>query len=49
MGLCKTSNFSIFTLINASNLKFGTYSSYVYHMRLIPRELTVPTLCLTAE
>ena len=26
MGLCKTSNFSIFTFINASNLKFCTHS-----------------------
>ena len=34
MGLCKTSNFSIFTFINASDLKFCThsYSSCVYHM-----------------
>ena len=34
MELCKTSNFSIFTFINASNLKFCTrsYSSCVYHM-----------------
>ena len=32
MGLCKTSNFSIFTFINASDLKFCTrsYSSCVY-------------------
>ena len=34
MGLCKTSNFSIFTFINVSNLKFCScsYSSCVYHM-----------------
>ena len=34
MGLCETSNFSIFTFINASDLKFCTrsYSSCVYHM-----------------
>ena len=34
MGLCKTSNFPIFTFINASDLKFCTrsYSSCVYHM-----------------
>ena len=34
MALCKTSNFSIFTFINASDLKFYTcsYSSCVYHM-----------------
>ena len=34
MGLCKTSNFSIFTFINASDLKFCTcsYSSCVYRM-----------------
>ena len=34
MGLCKTSNFSIFTFINASDLKFcaRSYSSCVYHM-----------------
>ena len=34
MGLCKTSNFSIFTFINASYLKFcpRSYSSCVYHM-----------------
>ena len=32
MGLCTTSNFSIFTFINASDLKFSTrsYSSCVY-------------------
>ena len=32
MGLCKTLNFSIFTFINARDLKFGTrsYSSCVY-------------------
>ena len=32
MGLCKTSNFSIFTFINASDLNFCTrsYSSCVY-------------------
>ena len=35
MGLCKISNFSIFTFIKASGLKFCTrsYSSCVYHMR----------------
>ena len=34
MGLCKTSNFSIFTFITASDLKFcpHSYSSCVYHM-----------------
>ena len=34
MGLCKTSNFSIFTFINASDLKFcpRSYSSCVYLM-----------------
>ena len=34
MGLCKTPNFSIFTFINANNLKFCThsYSSCVYRM-----------------
>ena len=34
MGLCKISIFSIFTFINASDLKFCTrsYSSCVYHM-----------------
>ena len=34
MGLCKTSNFSIFTFINASDLKFcpRSYSSCVDHM-----------------
>ena len=34
MGLCKTSNLSIFTLINASDLKFcpHSYSSCVYLM-----------------
>ena len=34
MGLCKTSNFFIFTFINASDLKFCTrsYSSCVYRM-----------------
>ena len=34
MALCKTSNFSTFTFINASVLKFCTrsYSSCVYHM-----------------
>ena len=34
VGLCKTSNFSIFTSINASDLKFcpRSYSSCVYHM-----------------
>ena len=34
MGLCKTSNFFIFTFINASDLKFCThsYSSCVYLM-----------------
>ena len=34
MGLCKTSNFSIFTFINARDLKFCTrsYSSCVYRM-----------------
>ena len=34
MGLCKTSNFSIFAFINASDLKFCTrsYSSCVYRM-----------------
>ena len=25
MGLCKTSNFSVFTFINASNLEFCTF------------------------
>ena len=32
MGLCKTSNFSIFTFTNASNLKFCSlsYSSCIY-------------------
>ena len=37
MGLCKTSNFSIFTFMNASDLKFCTrsYSSCVYHMMRI--------------
>ena len=32
MGLCKTSNFSIFTFIHASDLKFckRSYSSYVW-------------------
>ena len=41
MGLCKTSNFSIFTFINASDLKFCTrsYSSCVYRMmRLVQME-----------
>ena len=35
MGLCKTSNFSIFTFINANDLKFCTrpYSSCVYRTR----------------
>ena len=35
MGLCKTSNFSIFTFINAYNLKFCTryYNRGVYRMR----------------
>ena len=34
MGPCKTSNSPIFTIINASDLKFCTrsYSSCVYHM-----------------
>ena len=34
MGLCKTSNFSIFTFINASDLKFCTrsYSNCYYLM-----------------
>ena len=34
MGLCKTSNFSIFTFINGSDLKFCTrsHSSCVYLM-----------------
>ena len=34
MGLCKTSIFSIFTFISASDLKFcpHSYSSCVYHM-----------------
>ena len=34
MGLCKTSNFSVFTFINAGDLKFCTrsYSSCVYRM-----------------
>ena len=34
MGLCETSNFFIFTFINASNLKFctRTYSSCTYRM-----------------
>ena len=34
MGLCKTSNFSIFTFINANDLRFCTrsYSSCVYRM-----------------
>ena len=34
MGLCKTSKFSIFTFINASDLKFCTrsYDSCVYRM-----------------
>ena len=34
MELCETSNFSIFTFINASDLKFCTcsYSGCVYHM-----------------
>ena len=34
MGLCKTSNFSIFTFINASDLKFcpHSYSNCVYLM-----------------
>ena len=34
MGLCETSNFSIFTFINASDLKFCTcsYGSYIYLM-----------------
>ena len=34
MGLCKTSNFSTFTFIYASDLEFCTrsYSSRVYHM-----------------
>ena len=34
MGLCKTSNVSIFTFINASNSKCcpRSYSSCVYHM-----------------
>ena len=34
MGLCETSSFSIFTFINASDLKFypRSYSSGVYHM-----------------
>ena len=34
MGLCKTSNFSIFTFINASDLKFcpRSYSSCIYLM-----------------
>ena len=33
MGLCKTSNFSIFTFINTSDLKFCTrsYSSCISH------------------
>ena len=38
MGMCKTSNFSIFTFIIASNLKFCTrsFSSCVYRtMRFI--------------
>ena len=35
MGLYKTSNFSIFTFINASDLKLCTrsYSSCIYRMR----------------
>ena len=39
MGLCETSNFSIFTFINASDLKFGTrsYSSCVYLMMRFKR------------
>ena len=34
MGLCETSNFSIFTFINASDLKFCTcsYGSCIYLM-----------------
>ena len=34
MGLCKTSNFSVFSFMNASDLKFCTrfYSSCVYCM-----------------
>ena len=34
MGLCKTSNFSIFTFIKDNDLKFCTrsYSSCIYHM-----------------
>ena len=34
MGLCKTSNFSIFTFIETSNLEFcpHSYSSFVYRM-----------------
>ena len=34
MGLCKTSNFCIFTFIKASDLNICTryYSSCVYHM-----------------
>ena len=34
MGLCKTANLSIFTFIDASDLKFRArfYSSCVYHM-----------------
>ena len=34
MGLCKTSNFSIFTFIDGSDFKFCTrsYSSCVYRM-----------------
>ena len=37
MGLCKTSYFSIFTFMNASDLTFCTrfYSSCVYHMMRI--------------
>ena len=32
MGLCRTSNFSMFTFINANDLKFcaRSFSSYVY-------------------
>ena len=34
MGLCETSNFSIFTFIDASGLEFciRSYSNCVYHM-----------------
>ena len=41
MGLCETSNFSILTFINASDLKFCmySYSSCVYRMmRLVQME-----------